>query len=157
MIHDTIILCFVIHLFKLFLFVEINYNIIKSFSYLFFPPSKSSHIYLFALIKTDDCFLLVWHAYMYIALNTTCSVCIMVLVCIFSELRTWHWTTTWCDFFPKKKHGFCSQHSLVACSLGVELRSCCLYQVHFGNFCPSLAHVILGGIYWYSFLLTEVS
>ena len=46
------------------------------------------------------CLLIVMHVYMYmhICINPTCLDHIMVLMCVFSRLTIWHWTTNWCTF-----------------------------------------------------------
>lgn len=51
------------------------------------PPSKSSHIPHLTVFQIHSLFShsLILHAYMYIftSLNITCSVCVMLLACVF--------------------------------------------------------------------------
>lgn len=69
-----------------------------------FTPYKSSHLYLLGLFGMYDpifhWLLLRTYTYRYIHYiskhgNTTCSVCMMLLVCVLSELTIEYWITSW--------------------------------------------------------------
>lgn len=59
-----------------------------------------------ALIIPHGCYI---HIPKY--LNSICSVCIVLLVCVFSRLIIWYLSS-----LPRQDRFSCSQHSLIACS-----------------------------------------
>lgn len=64
------------------------------------------------------------HAHTYREMNTTCLVCKMLLLCIWSRLIFWYWLINWFIPFPVSlpwDHFFYSQHYLVVWSSCVGL------------------------------------
>lgn len=74
-----------------------NFNYIMST--LLFPPSKLSHTVLLALSNAWPLFSLIAVICKYVStytfLNTTCSVYIMLSVCISSGMTVWYWVAYW--------------------------------------------------------------
>lgn len=75
--------------FNIFSFV---FDIILKLHFSFpFPPSKPSNIHLLTLSNSCQYFPLMVINF----LNITCSVCVMLLICMFLGLITWDWMTSW--------------------------------------------------------------
>lgn len=77
------------------------------------------------------CYIHVW--YIHIFLNMTCSVCIILLVCIVSGLTIWYWTTVGVRF-PWEDCFFPSQHASVACAPLCSTEAFGLYLILFTLF-----------------------
>lgn len=73
----------------------LHYNIVKSLlpflsscqTLTSMPPCSLPNTWLF----------LISYCYKYLFLNITCSVCIILLVYMSSEMTIWYWITDWCD------------------------------------------------------------
>lgn len=58
--------------------------------------------------------LLIYIIYIPIYINTTCLVCVMLLICTFSWLTIWYRITNWCAL-PRGDYFSISECSLVVC------------------------------------------
>lgn len=69
-----------------------------------------------------------WYVYTYILLNIICSVCVMLLVCMFSGLTIWHWIASWWTL-PLGKLDFSPFFTLPPHGCGVPFLYCWLLGV----------------------------
>lgn len=110
--------CFIL---KIFYFWDYNY-IISSSPFLSSNPPIYPYLLslkfmaLFSLVIVT-CICMCVHTYIYIRryINTTCSVCILLLLCILWRLTFCHWTANWCHLFGGSLFFYHSQNFLVVC------------------------------------------
>ena len=93
--------------------------------------------------------IVIVHMYTHIFLNITCSVCKMLLLCMFSELIILHWTANCMYFFPRENHLSHSKNSLVAYWVEVSW----IFSIHFGMSIDAIhTQNLFGYSCWWSFM-----
>ena len=94
-----------------------------------FPSFKFMSSFFTNYFYMDICLYMYVCIYIYthIFLNITCSVHIMLLICVFPGLTIWHWNT-----FPRENYYFHSQLSSVACNYFCRVEALWAFPIYFG-------------------------